>query len=64
MSKIVLLSALAMATNGIGIYEIPYDCMDSYTPGITWTNITSTATLGTYNYGGNVNVALGKYCYH
>ena len=70
MNKFLALSALVLASNAAktdtdattysDLYNIPFDCFSSYTDGVSMTSTTSE----TFNYGGDVVVKKGYYCYH
>ena len=64
MRNILLLSALSMAVSANSpILMVDFDCLDSSTPNIAVTNMTSSA-IGSYNYGVTVQVKKENYCYH
>mmetsp|Transcript_31751 Transcript_31751/g.31028 ORF Transcript_31751/g.31028 Transcript_31751/m.31028 type:complete len:116 (+) Transcript_31751:2-349(+) len=65
--KILLQAAVAMAAYGAkleDVYLIPYDCMNSHTNGVSLTLIEDKDTLGDFNFGMDITIEIGDYCYH
>ncbi len=61
----LLLSLLSYAVNSstFNMYQVPLDCMDSYTPGVSST-LLSGSSLSTFTNGNTIAIKKGYYCYH